>query len=143
MADIFFYGNFLIKALNKEIDFNSDTIKCMLCSSTYTQNQDTHAYKSDITNEITGTGYVAGGTTMTNCTMTYDSDNKKIVLDADNITWNPSTITNARYGVIYDSTPSTDATRPLIAYIDLISDKSSLESEFTINFGEVIADINL
>lgn len=54
------YGNVLLKALNKEVDWDSDTIKVMLTTSSYTPNQDTHIYKSSVTNEVTGTGYTAG-----------------------------------------------------------------------------------
>jgi len=43
------YGNFLKQALNKEIDWDSDTIKVALLSSSYTPNQDTHDYFDDVT----------------------------------------------------------------------------------------------
>jgi hypothetical protein len=55
------YGNFLKQALNKEIDWDSDTIKVALLSSSYTPNQDTHDYFDDVSaNEVTGTGYTTG-----------------------------------------------------------------------------------
>ena len=61
----FVYGPFLSKALNKEIDVDSDTIKAMLVTSSYTYSA-AHAYKSDITNEVaTGAGYTPGGVTVT------------------------------------------------------------------------------
>lgn len=45
------YGPFLSKALNKEIDVDSDVIKAMLVTSAYTYSA-AHAYKSSITNEL-------------------------------------------------------------------------------------------
>ena len=42
------YGNFLLKALNKEVDFDSDTIKVALLSSSYTPDQDAHDYLNDV-----------------------------------------------------------------------------------------------
>jgi hypothetical protein len=45
--------------------------------------------------------------------------------------WTSSTIT-ARYAVVYDSTPGTDATRPLICYIDFGADVISSGGSFTI-----------
>ena len=42
------YGNFLAKALNKEVDWDSDTIKVALLTSAYTPNQDTHDYYDDV-----------------------------------------------------------------------------------------------
>src|SRR5690242_11682894 len=67
------YPTFLVKTLNKEIDFDSDTIKAMLVTSSYAFSA-SHAYKSDITNEVTGTGYTAGGTAVT-CSMAYTAAN--------------------------------------------------------------------
>ena len=65
-----FYGTALAKALNKEIDFDSDAVKWMLTTSSYTPNLLTHAYKSDVTNEVVGTGYTAGGLAATSLTLT-------------------------------------------------------------------------
>ena len=127
------YGQVFVSAFNKEIDFNSDAIKVMLCTSTYSPNQDTHQYKSSVTNEVTGTGYTAGGATLANCTITYTGASNTLKLDADDVSWAASTIT-ARYAVIYDSTPASDATRPLIALIDFGADMSSTSGAFTITF---------
>jgi hypothetical protein len=127
------YGLAYKSAFNKEIDWDSDTIKVMLCTSTYTPDQDTHQYKSSVTNEVTGTGYTAGGATLSNCTITYTGGSNTLKLDADDVSWAASTIT-ARYAVIYDSTPATDATRPLIALIDFGADMSSTSGAFTITF---------
>lgn len=127
------YGQMLAKALNKEVDFDSDTIKVMLTTSSYTPNQDTHAYKSDVTNEVTGTGYTAGGATLASKTLTYDAASNVIVLDAADVTWASSTVT-ARYAVIYDDTPATDATKPLLGYVDFGSDQSSTNGNFTITW---------
>jgi hypothetical protein len=46
------------------INWASDTIKAMLCTSAYTPDPITHAFKSSVTNEVTGTGYTAGGATL-------------------------------------------------------------------------------
>ena len=125
----FFYGLAHLSAWNKEIDFNSDTIKVMLCTSAYTPNQDTHQYKSSVTNEVTGAGYTAGGATLGTPTLTYTAGTNVLMLDGADVSWATSTIT-ARYAVIYDSTPATDATRPLIAYVDFGADVVSTGGSF-------------
>lgn len=127
------YGNVLLKALNKEVDWDSDTIKVMLTTSAYTPNQDTHIYKSSVTNEVTGTGYTAGGATLSGKTITYDSATNVTVLDADDVTWASSTIT-ARYAVIYDDAGASDATKVLIGYVDFGSDQSSTNGNFTLTW---------
>jgi hypothetical protein len=125
------YGLFLKSLANKEVDLDSDTLKVMLCTSTYTPNQDTHQYKSSVTNEISGTGYTAGGQTLTSVTVTYDSASNTLTLDCADPSWASSTIT-ARYAVFYDSSPATDATRPLISYVDFGADVTSTNGPFTI-----------
>ena len=127
------YGNFLLKALNKEVDFDSDTIKVALLSSSYTPDQDAHDYFNDVSSyEVTGTGYTSGGNTLGSKTATYDSATNVIVLDAADTTWSSSTIT-ARYAVVYGST-GTSSTSPLIGYVDFGSDQSSTNGNFTITW---------
>jgi hypothetical protein len=127
------YGLALQSAFNKEIDWDTDTIKVMLCTSSYTPDQDTHRYKSSVTNEVTGTGYTAGGATLASASAAYTTGTNVLMLDAADTAWTSSTIT-ARYAVIYDATPGTDATRPLIAYVDFGADVSTTAGTFTITW---------
>lgn len=127
------YGQALLKALNKEIDWDSDAIKIMLCTSAYTPDQDTHIYKSSVTGEVAGAGYTAGGATLASKTIVYTAGTNLITLDAADVSWPSATIT-ARYAVIYDSSPGTDATDPLLAFIDFGQDIISTNGTFTIAF---------
>src|ERR1035438_7154890 len=55
------YGNALSRILQKNINLSSDSMKMMLLTG-YTPNFTTNSVYSDISaNEITGTGYTAGG----------------------------------------------------------------------------------
>lgn len=74
----FRYGKAIANAFGGEVagdafqtDFLSDTIKVMLTTSTYSPNLDTHETKADVTNEISGTGYTAGGVTLASKTIVY------------------------------------------------------------------------
>lgn len=128
------YGPFLQKALNKEVDWDSDTIKVALVSSAYTPNQDSHDYWDDVVaNEVSGTGYTAGGQTLEGKTNTYDSANNVIVLDANDVVWSGSTIT-ARYAVVYNDSGATTAQKVLIGYVDFGSEQSSTNGNFTITW---------
>lgn len=109
------FGKVFTALWNKEIDFDSDTIKVMLTTSSYTPDQDAHDYKDDVTNEVAGTAYVAGGATLGSKTVTYTGATNKHVLDGADVQWASSTIT-ARTAVIYDASPGADSTRPLIGY---------------------------
>lgn len=129
----FFYGNAFISVWNKLIDIDSDTIKTMLTTSTYVPNQDSDDFKNDVTNEVSGTGYSAGGTTLTTPVSAYTGGTNVWNFDADDAVWSSSTIT-ARIAVVYDSTPGTDATRPLISYVDFGGDNSTSSGTFTVQW---------
>ena len=140
MADVI-YNNFKKKIMDGSIDLDTDTIKVALVTSSYTPNIDTHVFFSDVTNEVTGTGYTAGGKTLTTPVVSADTTDDEGVFDADDTTWATSTIT-ARGAVIYKST-GTSSTSPLIAYIDFGSDKISSAGNFTITWNaEGILNLN-
>lgn len=130
------FGLFFKSLANKEVDWDSDTLKCMLTTATYTPAQDTHQYKSDVTSEVTGTGYTAGGASLASPTVTYTAGSNVLMLDAGDASWTSSTITLPANGsaVIYDSTPATDATRPLICYQTTDTEVSSTSGTFTVQF---------
>jgi len=131
MATTKTYGSLITKAFNKEVDFDTDTIKVALVSSSYTPNQDTHDYWDDVSsNEVSGTGYTAGGATLASKSVTYDSGTNVTKFDAADVSWTSSTIT-ARYAVVYLDT-GTASTSPLIAYVDFGSDQSSSSGTFQI-----------
>lgn len=138
----FFYDNFILSALKGDIDLDTATVKTMLTTALYTPNQATHIFKSSVNNEIAGTGYTAGGNTLTTVATSLASHIVKI--DADNTSWPTSTITDARYAVVYISTGS-DATSRLIGYVDFGEDVSSVAADFNINWDNTngIASINV
>lgn len=125
----YLYGKAVAKAFNKEIDWDSDTIKVALTTSSYAPNQDTHEYFSSVTNEVSGTGYTAGGATLTGKSITYDSGTNKTRLVGATVSWSASTIT-ARYAVIYVDTAGASSTDPLIGYVDFGADQSTSATTF-------------
>lgn len=132
MAVTHMYGNCLLKALNGGINLAGTTpsVKVMLCTSAYTPNQDTHIVKSDVTGEVTGTGYVAGGATLTGVAVTYNGtvSPNLVSVTANAVSWANSSIT-ARYAVIYDANSNN-----LIAYVDFVSDYTSSNGTFQITW---------
>ncbi|AKJ72192.1 hypothetical protein TPA4_27 [Tsukamurella phage TPA4] len=120
-----YFSGFFISALNKEIDLDSDVIKVSLHTSAMAPNQDTWRYRSSLTNEVSGSGYTAGGATMTGVAVSYNATTNVLSFTGNNVSWPAATLIGAnapRYAVLYDSSPGTDATRPLIGYIDFGSD---------------------
>ena len=112
------------------IDFDTDTFRVMLVTSSYTPNKDTHDKRDDVTNEASGTGYTSGGVTSA-CTVTKDTANDKVTLQFASVSWASSTIT-ARGAVIYKSRGGASSADELVAYNDFGADVSTTAGTFSI-----------
>lgn len=129
----FLYNTAKKKLMDGSIDLDTDTIKIALVSSSYTADKDAHDFFDDVTNEISGTGYSAGGASLANKAVTVDNTNDRAYFDADDPSWGSSTLSGVRAAVVYKST-GTAGTSPLIAYIDLGQDYTSSNGTFSIQF---------
>lgn len=126
-----------------QIVWSSDTFKVALTTSSYTPNQDTDHFFSAVTNEITGTGYTAGGATLGSKTSTYDTASDQIRLDAADTSWTTSTLT-ARDAVVYKST-GTSSTSPLLGWVDFGADQTTSSGTLTITWdatGIIVYDVS-
>ena len=112
------------------IDFDTDSFKAMLVTSAYTPNKDTNDRRDDVTNEVSGTGYTAGGVASV-CTVTKDTANDKVTLQFAAVSWASSTIT-ARALVIYKSLGGASSADALVAYNDFGADVSSSGGTFSV-----------
>jgi len=130
------YNSFKRDIANGSIDLDTDTIKVMLVTSTYVPNVDTHDKRDDITNEVVGTNYVAGGGTLAGKTVTVDNTNDRAIFDGDNQVWAAASIT-ARGAVLYKSRGGAASADELICYIDFGSDITSTGADFTLSFNAV------
>lgn len=128
----YFYSQFQRSLWNKEINLTSDSLKLLLCNG-YVPDRDNHRYKSSVTNEVSAPGYTAGGLVVSSISISYDSGTKKLSFDGADVSWPTSTIAST-HAVLYDSTPSTDATRPLIIYWDFGGTVSSTAATFAAVF---------
>lgn len=115
-----FYTSFFKSAWNKEVDLDGSTnLYLKLLTASYTPNQDTHRYESSLTNEVSGTGYTAGGKLITNPVVNLGT--KTITFDADDVSWTGATLINTnapRYAVLIDKASGSAATNPLVLFID-------------------------
>jgi len=115
--------------LDGEMDFSSDTaqtFKIALYTSSATLDASTTAYS--VTNEVSGTGYSAGGNTLT-ISANPTTSGTTAFLDFADTTWSSATIT-ARGALIYKSGGS----NPAVAVLDFGGDKTSTAGDFTIQF---------
>lgn len=116
--------SFKVGLYNGQFNLATDTLKMALYNGNANLNPATTAYTS--ANEVTGTGYTAGGQTMTGVTISYDATNSVAYVNFANVVWNPAAFT-ARCALIYDATASNAS----IAVIDFGSDKTCTTS-FTV-----------
>jgi hypothetical protein len=115
--------------LDGEMDFSSDTaqtFKIALYTSSATLSAATTAYT--VSNEVSGTGYSAGGNTLTISTNPTTSGTTAF-LDFADTTWSTATIT-ARGALIYKS----GGGDPAVAVLDFGGDKTSTAGDFQIQF---------
>lgn len=119
--------------LKGNIDLENDTIKVALVTSTYTPNVDTHDDFADVTNEVSATGYTAGGAALTNASVTVDDTNDRAEFDANDTVWTITGSLTAAAAIVYKDTGSA-ASSPLLAYFDFGQDETATDGDFTIEW---------
>jgi len=135
-----FSGNYMCTSFKKELlygahDFDAssgDTFKIALYTSSATLTAATTAYSA--TNESSGTGYTAGGGTLTPVDPT--ASGTTALTDFADETWTSATIT-ARGALIYNTTPNTTSialTNPAVIVLDFGADKIATAGDFTVVF---------
>jgi hypothetical protein len=133
-----FTGNFLCTSFKQEIlqakhDFTASTGHTFKLAL-YDNNASFTAATTDYTatNEISGTGYSAGGGTLTNVTPT--TSGTTAFTDFADLVFSSATIT-ARGALIYNTTTGGGSgTTETVAVLDFGADKTSTAGDFTIVF---------
>jgi hypothetical protein len=129
-----FSGNFMCTSFKKELleavhnfkNSGGSTFKIALYTNSASFDASTTAYTA--TNEVSGTGYSAGGNTLTRVDPT--SSGTTAFTDFADTTWSSSTIT-ARGAMIYNDSA---AGNPAVVILDFGSDKTSTNGDFTVVF---------
>ena len=135
-----FTGNFMCTSFKKELLFgvhdfdlaSGDTFNIALYTNSASFDASTTAYTA--TNEVSGTGYSAGGQALTNVDPT--TSGTTALTDFADETWTTPTIT-ARGALIYNTTPNTTSisvTNPTVVVLDFGGDKTSTAGDFTVVF---------
>jgi hypothetical protein len=124
------YDSYVDDVFKGNID-DADTYYVMLVTSSYTENRATHTKRSDVTNEVTGTGYTSGGQAVVP-TFTKDTTNHRLEIVFPTVTWTTSTIT-ARKAVYYKRRGGASSADELCFVNDFGSDVVSSGGTFTLN----------
>jgi hypothetical protein len=117
----------LLKGVHNFTNGTGHEFKAALYTSSTTLDKNTTAYGTP-TNEITGTGYTAGGNALTNVTPSLATDTA--ITDFSDVSWTTASFT-ANGALIYNNTASGD---PAVCTLAFGSDKTVSSGTFTIVF---------
>ena len=127
MATTCLTNNFRKHILNGSINLSTNTIKMALYSG-QSHDQNTGAYTT--TGQVSGSGYSAGGATMSGASQTTDTTNHVSFYDWNDVSWSSSTIT-ADSCLVYDDTVTSVA--DVSIYVgDFGGSKSSSSGTFSV-----------
>ena len=118
----------ILKAVHNFTASTGNTFKIALFTSSATLGAGTTAYAATGMNEMSGTGYTAGGKALTSVTPTLDSTTA--CCDFDDISWTSATFT-ANACLIYNDTATGD---PAVCAVAFGGDKAVSSGTFTIQF---------
>lgn len=129
------YGRFLESLLEGRVSTIADQMWCMLVTSAYLFNRNSHKFKSIISGEVIGSGYAAGGQRVTTSAIVYDSVNHAVNLPAGNLAW-PSVTFNGAVGAVLYMNPSSlpDSAKPLVSFLDFGQTVNKNSQAFYINW---------
>jgi hypothetical protein len=130
------YDSFWDDVSRGNVDVDTDTFKIMLVTSSYAANKGTHTRRSDVTNEVSGTGYTAGGKTIA-ITVAKDTGLHKETFTPAATSWASSSIAAAG-AVIYKSRGGASSADELVAFIDFGATKTSDGGSFDVTFSSPI-----
>tara|TARA_Y100000310_G_C20704329_1_gene833670 strand:- start:38803 stop:39243 length:441 start_codon:yes stop_codon:yes gene_type:complete len=127
MADII-PQYFILQQASKIIDFQTDEIKCILCSGSYDESalRDFQTLADVSANEIlAGNGYVTGGITVSGTSAYNDDANNRTIYKCEDLYFTTSSgnIGPTRYAVMYDP----DGSDTIIYVFDFGEDKTALD----------------
>jgi len=115
----------------------SGTLKLAIVTATYTPDQNLHGFFNDITNEVTGTGYTAGGNACATPTWSGPDGSGVLTFDAsDPATWsqNAAGFSNGRRAILYYDTGVSTTSR-LVGYSnDFGADSGNVAGDFSVTF---------
>lgn len=124
------YDSFWDDLFHGNITPSSDTVYGMLVTSSYTPSKSAHAKRSDVTSEVSGTGYTTGGAAVTVTVVAAAGNSDQEQLTFSSPAWTSSTIT-ARAIVLYKHRGGSSSADNLYEYIDFGSNIVSTAGTFT------------
>ncbi len=134
------YNSVMRDVVVGNVDFDTDTFKMMLVTSSYSASK-SHAKRNEVTNEVSGAGYTAGGNACSVTVAATDNTNNDVEISFSVTSWTSATIT-ARAGVIYKSRGGASSADELVGYVDFGGDVTSTNGTFAVTISTPLKFVN-
>lgn len=126
---------------NIGLDLTATDSKMALVNDTHTPDFSVHDQFADLTNEVSGTGWAAGGVLLsaisagaTSMAPTLVVSSGSLVWDGNDVAVSGTTLTNAMAAVIYADAETTPVADPLVILIDFVTAFSTVNGVFGIQW---------
>lgn len=114
---------------SNNIDWDGDTFKCALYTSAWSPDLSS-AIGYSATNEVSGTGYTAGGIALTSVVITRNTTGFKMA--AADIVFTGATLTDVAAAAVYSDTATAPVSKPLVAVFKLSESGANNGGTFTL-----------
>lgn len=129
-GDITIGNHYLAELLRGTIDHDTDTFKMALVNAT--PNIDTWENFDDVTGEISGSGYTAGGVTLASLLITEDDTNDRAAWDFADPSWINLATSTINNGVIYKST-GVSSTSVIVGWVEIATNSNGANYTVQVN----------
>jgi hypothetical protein len=127
MATMIIYNSFMEDLAEGRIDIDTDQIKVMLTTSAYTPLSGAHSKRSDVTNEVVGSGYSSGGVNLGSLTSSLNTGNELVV--SLGATTFPTVSVTMRTAVYYKSRGGAASADELICAVSQTGDVTATAAD--------------
>jgi hypothetical protein len=125
------YMSFFDDLSRGSIDMDTDTFYGMLVTSGYSENQDTHTKRSDVSSEASATGYTSGGAASA-VTVTKSTAANTVTYTFGQVQWTVTGGMTARKMVVYKRRGGAASADELVFVNDFGGDVTATNDTFTV-----------
>ena len=128
----YLFDSFDYDMATNAIDADTDTFYALLTTASYVPDRAAHTKRNQVTNEVSGTGYTAGGVAVT-VTVTKDTTLHRTSVTFGQAAWSGLTLSAARYLVYYKRRGGASSADELVGYIDFAVNKTFANESLTVS----------
>jgi hypothetical protein len=136
------YNSVMNNQSRARFNFATDDFFAMLTTADYVPDTDAHAFRSDVTDEISGTGYSEGGKTIPVSIEAIDAGNDRMDITIGPVSWTGLTADGVRRMVVYKRRGGPPSSDELVFCLSFPSDVNLVSATLTVN-ASILRQTNL